>query len=228
MECRLRLSVRQIRSSTGGTPGVAHPPQPTGAGTGAKDALHYDVGPASRFAARRRCDRIAAWSLSRRWKRRTCENCLSIDVRQWHREGCLRAGQRFTRSWTWCGEALGSVVVQTEADAVILTLKSCSSASGESKSLGQRVPLVWTRCHFGGARPWFQCTGHSDGQGCGRRAAKLYLGRSSAFACRCCHNRAYASQSENRGIAPSAERKSSGCALVGAPICSNGFPQNRA
>jgi hypothetical protein len=98
---------------------------------------------------------------------------------------------------TWCGEAVGSVVVRTEADAVILTLKSCSSASGESKSLGQRVPLVWTRCHLGGARPWFQCTGHSDGQGCGRRAAKLYLGRSSAFACRCCHNLAYASQSEN-------------------------------
>jgi hypothetical protein len=95
-------------------------------------------------------------------------------------------------------ERLGTdAAPRSEADAVILTLKSCSWASGASKSLGQRMPLVWTRCHLGGARPWFQCTGHSDGQGCGRRAAKLYLERSSAFACRCCHNLAYASQSEN-------------------------------
>src|SRR5271167_4805494 len=101
---------------------------------------------------RPRCGTGRAITLPGPGQRSTLDkNCLSIDVRQWHREGCLRAGQRFTRSWTWCGEALGSVVVRTEADAVILTLKS--SASDESKSLGQRVPLVWTRCHLGGARP---------------------------------------------------------------------------
>ena len=100
----------------------------------------------------------------------------------------------FTRSWTWCGEALGSVVVRTEADAVIFT--SCSSASGESKSLGQRVPLVWTRCHLGGARPWFRCSASVGGRPCGRRAARLYL-RGHVFACRQCCGLAYASQSEN-------------------------------
>jgi hypothetical protein len=83
--------------------------------------------------------------------------------------------------------------VRTEADAVILTLKSCS---GESKSLEQRVPIVWTRCHFGGARPWFRCTAYVGGRPCGRRVAKLYL-RGHVFACRQCCGLAYASQSEN-------------------------------
>jgi hypothetical protein len=61
----------------------------------------------------------------------------------------------------------------------------------------QRVPVTWTRCHLGGARPWFECAGRADGRGCGRRVAKLYLGRGAVFACRRCHNLAYLSQSEN-------------------------------
>jgi len=38
--------------------------------------------------------------------------------------------------------------VRTEADAVVLTFQG----SSEWKSVEQRVPIVWTRCHFGGAR----------------------------------------------------------------------------
>jgi hypothetical protein len=35
--------------------------------------------------------------------RATCEGCMSIDVRRWHREGLLCAGQRFSHplTWTW-------------------------------------------------------------------------------------------------------------------------------
>jgi len=62
----------------------------------------------------------------------------------------------------------------------------------------QHVPLAWTECHFGGARPWFLCTEDAgDGRCCGRRVTKLYTGDSHLFACRQCRRLAYASQSEN-------------------------------
>jgi hypothetical protein len=32
--------------------------------------------------------------------RTTCESCTSIDVRRWHREGRLQAGQYFSQSWS--------------------------------------------------------------------------------------------------------------------------------
>ena len=49
--------------------------------------------------------------------RATCESCKSIDVRRWHREGRLSAGQYFTCSWTYSsGERSGSIKVSTERD----------------------------------------------------------------------------------------------------------------
>jgi hypothetical protein len=68
--------------------------------------------------------------------------------------------------------------------------------TSEWKSVEQRVPLVWTRCHLGGARSWFRCSASIGGRPCGRRVAKLYL-RDHVFACRDCCGLAYASQSEN-------------------------------
>jgi hypothetical protein len=108
----------------------------------------------------------------------------------WHRRGCLRAGRRFTWSWTRDGKPLGSIDVRTEADAVVLTF----TGSHEWKSIEQRVPLVSTKCHLGGARPWFRC---SASVGCGRRVAKLYLRGAAVFACRRCCGLVFASQSEN-------------------------------
>ena len=107
--------------------------------------------------------------------------CLSIDARQWHRGGCLRAGQRFTWSWTWCGEALGSLDVRTETYAVILMFEPGGAEGNGSKSVAQRVPLVWTRCHFGGGRCWFRCNASIGGGPCGRRVAKLWLHGAAVF-----------------------------------------------
>jgi hypothetical protein len=56
--------------------------------------------------------------------------------------------------------------------------------------LEQRVPIVSTKCHFGGFRHWFQCH-------CGRRAAKLYFLSGSLFQCRLCNHLGYRSQLEN-------------------------------
>jgi hypothetical protein len=95
------------------------------------------------------------------------------------------AGLRFTWSWTRCGEPLGSIDVRTAADAVVLTFKG----SSEGRAVEQRVPLMWTRCHLGGARPWFRCS-------CGRRAAILYMRSAPVLGCRHCRGLAYRSQQE--------------------------------
>jgi hypothetical protein len=75
---------------------------------------------------------------------------------------------------------------------VILMFKSGAAGGNESSSVEQRVRLVWTRCHLGGARPWFRCR-----QNCGRRVAKLFLRDGAVLMCRHCCGLAYASQAEN-------------------------------
>jgi hypothetical protein len=119
-----------------------------------------------------------------------CESCPSIDVRQWHREGRLEPGQRF--SWSWMA---GSITVQVECAAVVLSYRYCFSGSNEWKSIQQRVPISLTACHFGGQRPWFVCSAYCNGRHCGRRVAVLYAA-GDLFACRRCYGLAYASQQE--------------------------------
>jgi hypothetical protein len=79
---------------------------------------------------------------------------------------------------------LGSIDVRTEADAVVLTF-----TANHDWKYDQRVPLVWTKCHFGGERCWFRCC-------CGRRAAILYMRNAPVFACRHCCGLVFASQRE--------------------------------
>jgi hypothetical protein len=127
--------------------------------------------------------------------RTTCESCKSIDVRRWHREGRLRAGQSFSCSWTRAGALSGSISVQTQVDAVVLAFRHKSWGDTEWQSVEQRVPITWTACHLGGCRPWFICSAYTGERYCGRRVALLYLdGR--LFACRHCYGLAYASQQE--------------------------------
>ena len=56
--------------------------------------------------------------------------------------------------------------------------------------------MTWTNCHFGGRRPWFTCSAHTNGRYCGRRVAVLYLA-GELFACRRCCALAYASQQKD-------------------------------
>jgi hypothetical protein len=127
--------------------------------------------------------------------RTTCESCASIDVRRWHREGRLQAGQHFSWSWTRGSEPSGSIRVRMESDAAVLIYRSRSRSASEWKSIEQRVPITWTACHLGGRRPWFVCSVYSGRRYCGRRVAVLY-GAGELFACRRCHGLAYASQQE--------------------------------
>jgi len=117
-------------------------------------------------------------------------------VRRWHREGRLLAGRQFSWSWTSGGEPSGGVNVRAWADAVALSFRTRSFLTAGWKPVEQRVPMTWTNCHFGGRRPWFTCSAHTNGRYCGRRVAVLYLA-GELFACRRCCALAYASQQKD-------------------------------
>jgi hypothetical protein len=123
--------------------------------------------------------------------RLTCESCKSIDLRRWHREGRLSAGQEFSWSWGRGGELSSGIRVRARLDEVVLTHRYRGWGAAEWKTVEQRVPITWTGCHFGGHRPWFVC-GY-----CACKFAVLY-GVGAFFACRRCHGLVYASQRNNR------------------------------
>jgi hypothetical protein len=155
----------------------------------------------------------------------TCEMCQSVDVRRWHREGRLRAGQCFPYSWTHGGEPAGSISVRTESNAAVLSFRCRTWESAEWKPVEQHVPIVWTACHLGGRRAWFRCTAYAAGQYCGRRVAKLYFGGSAVFACRRCHGLAYASQLEGPRLRSISRSRKIRMRLGGSPNLCEPFPE---
>jgi hypothetical protein len=56
----------------------------------------------------------------------------------------------------------------------------------------QQVPISWTPCHYGGARPWMHCPF------CEQRVARLFKGFSGYFCRPCCGNPIYESQKRNQ------------------------------
>ena len=134
-----------------------------------------------------------------RWrKKRTVEGCWSLDTTTFRRWGWLgspgsRAGtlgwgaatggryEAEVRYELEIGENAGSVRLRYEPTRI------------PGEPLDYRVPLVATPCRLGGRRWWFVCPLTRDGQGCGRRARKLFLvGR--YFGCRACHDLTYRSR----------------------------------
>jgi len=107
---------------------------------------------------------------------------------------------------------------------VVLLFRWRASDAEMWKPAAQHVPLSWTTCHFGSVRAWFRCAGDAEGnQGCGRRAAKLYL-RGHVFACRRCCGLAYASQSESLHFRAITKAQKFRIRLGGTANLLEGFP----
>jgi hypothetical protein len=60
-----------------------------------------------------------------------------------------------------------------------------------NQTVPQQVPVSWTSCHYGGARPWLHCL-------CGRRVLRLFKGFGGYFCRPCCGNPIYESQKRNQ------------------------------
>jgi hypothetical protein len=119
---------------------------------------------------------------------------MSIDVRDWHRDGLLRPGQCFAHPLIWMCAPTEGIGVLTKIDAVILMFRSRNWRGEYGPTRTQRFAIAWTPCTLGGRRPWFRCE-VSNGRYCGRRVAILYSG-GELFACRQCYRLAYTSQNE--------------------------------
>jgi hypothetical protein len=60
-----------------------------------------------------------------------------------------------------------------------------------NQTVPQNIPVSWTWCNFGGARPWLICQ-------CGRRAARLFKGMGGYYCRSCCGNPVYESQRRSK------------------------------
>jgi len=130
-----------------------------------------------------------------RWSKKvTVEECLSLDVNRWYREGLLTPGLSFGRVWRRDNEdeEEASISVRTYLDAVELSY-TIWPGTEDAEKVRYIVPITWTECNYGGRRPWFVCPNTR----CGRRVGKLYLG-GKYFLCRHCYDLAYESQREDR------------------------------
>src|SRR5450432_1217786 len=123
------------------------------------------------------------------------EDCRSIDVLKWHRLGYLNSSRWFSWKWTRDGETTATIQVETNRHRVTLNYRYRSNGD-EWNDVSQNIPVDWSPCRFGGARPWFVCAVHKNGRYCGRQVSKLY-GGGKLFACRHCYGLAYASQQES-------------------------------
>ena len=55
----------------------------------------------------------------------------------------------------------------------------------------QNITVAWTRCNFGGSRPWLMCQ-------CGQRVARLFKGLGGYCCRKCCGNPIYESQRRSK------------------------------
>ena len=110
------------------------------------------------------------------------EQCPSIDVSNYKDD--IRAPGSGGVINTWSRN--GAVVMQRvlRCDRLSVTVQGDTD---------QRIGLSWTRCNYGGERPWFLC----PTWGCGRRVRKLYTRDGIYFRCRRCLDLRYASQYED-------------------------------
>jgi len=90
-------------------------------------------------------------------KHGTVENFQAFDVHVLHR---MRALQEMLVSCRWVSFRWPGLVRMT-ANKWRVDVEFRGGAA-------QRIPLIWTQCHFGGWRPWFKCLR------CNRRVGKLY------------------------------------------------------
>jgi hypothetical protein len=122
------------------------------------------------------------WQLLRQRRRcptveKLADDCL--DVRELQRTGIFRDGWVTLRPLLrWPG------IVKMRAARFVIQLELCNQVTP------QQIRVSWTRCHFGGMRPWLHCL-------CERRVARLFKGMGGYYCRPCIGNPIYASQAKS-------------------------------
>lgn len=136
---------------------------------------------------------------------RTVEAAREIDVNWCNQEGVLdEPGQFGVFRWRRDGEETASVgytYTAPDGDERLTLSYTVTPHIGEPRGVAYAVPVEWTPCHFGGARPWFRCPVCDD------RVATVYRDpRRDEFACRECQGLIYESQTYTSPMAAAYQR----------------------
>jgi hypothetical protein len=146
---------------------------------------------------------------STRWgshsKATTVEECRTIDVSRWVREGIIAPDVVRLGSWiltnSYSGERLASIgyhVDTTGQQAWARLFYTITPWGREPVDYDYKILLATTRPYYGGRRWWFVCPLIKGGRACYRRCGKLYLppgGRH--YGCRQCYELSYESAQEH-------------------------------
>jgi hypothetical protein len=128
-------------------------------------------------------------------RKRTVEECLSIDAGDW---GNLPA----TGRWCWRNGSTSGYTFDPNRRRLRLfytIFRNWENSASQEESVDYYTQLTTTRPRFGGVRWWFVCPLTVNDMGCNRLVSRLYLPpRSRYFGCRHCHRLTYASRQVGR------------------------------
>jgi len=140
------------------------------------------------------------WSQHR--KKKTVEDCLTLDIIGLVRGKLIRPGEYITGQLDWTRPVSQQPKSSCQYTANLSNgqwLRLWYDSGGQS--LDYFVNIVSTRPFFGGTRWWLVCPLEVNGRSCGHRVGKLYLPPgANYFGCRHCHSLTYRSSQQSHCV----------------------------
>lgn len=132
-------------------------------------------------------------------KKTRVDEARSIDILDLQRKEVFTKGSTWswTSSWSRNGEVVASISYRVESGdngpaGLRFMYTITENETGEKKDYNYIIPVVSTRCNYGGKRWWFICPLVVNGRVCQRRCRIVYLPPGTEyFGCRECHQLTY-------------------------------------
>jgi len=132
-------------------------------------------------------------------RKEDCRSFSIFDLKKWNylNGDNWRSGNIIWTNSSGDKNTIGIVanLINKEDRHIELNYKTKGYWEEEWEQIKSKIPLITTRCNYGGDRYWFRCMASRNGVFCGRRVATLYKGGNcNYFACRHCYNLTYQSR----------------------------------